>query len=193
MDLNREDDPAKQKREYMREYMRARRAKEKLEAMSGGGGKPKATTQKTIVRKRTRQVIDVDTSDLIPLEEADKLGYQIGTRALSVAMLALESLDEAVREGFQLRTEDIKRLADIGLKFRREFGAALAVEESEEEQLIMTAEVLGSDDAIDGLNQILRATAVAELQIDETGRQEARAELSGGICESGEPWDVDSV
>lgn len=156
MNLRKETDAAEKHRTYMREYMRKKRAEEKLAKMNGNQASPKVRATKTVTRKRTRTILD-DPS-LLPLQEWDTMGYQAGTLALEKVLSALQSV-----EPDELSSVDIKRLADVAVKLRTHCGHAIGTEEAEEESLLVTDEMLGDDAVIDHINGLIKATARDQL------------------------------
>lgn len=183
MNLKKETDPAEKRRAYMREYQRKRRAEKRLAKMNGQEVASVKATKK-VTRKRTRTVLDDES--LLPLAEWDSMGYQLGTVALNKAAEALACIVPQ-----ELGPLDIKRLVDIGVKLRTHCGASIGTEETDEEQLIMCDKVLGDDQAIDGINAVLRASARDEL--NEADRQATGSELPSRVCSSNEPGSMDPV
>ncbi len=181
MNLKKEQDPAEKRREYMRLYQQERRAKERREKLTGGGSKLKSS--RSVTRRRTSTVLVPENDDLLALDEVYRLGYEAGATAITKAAEAMKDLQ--VRD---LSVSDLKRLVETGVRLLEVCSPALGEEVDEEESLIFTDEMLGDDDAIDAVDQILTISAKKTEQIGDRAREltEGRGsgqELPGGICE----------
>ena len=149
MDIQK-DDSVEKRREYQRVYKRKRRAEEKL-AKLGGKAPNTISGVKKITRKKTSVHLPEYLDDLPPLDQVHRIGYQAGVEALTKVAAAIGEIQP---EG--LSVLEIQRLSNVANQLITSCAVAGA-EETEEEQIVMTRDVVQDESKIHHVHALLIA------------------------------------
>lgn len=174
-------DPEKQ-REYKRQQMRERRAREKqgkpASARAAGGSRAKAVASVTT----TRKVYDGPIDLVARLEQFDRRSLTLGESMLKLAEDAVDKI-----EAEELGILDIKRLVELGLKLKERAAEKLQKEEERTEQAIFVTEnVIGNPEALGAVHKLLTFSAADDLSqfVDGSGVRPADSSLLRALHES---------